>query len=153
MITKYLLPLLAVTAMGAPATAQPGRSLPHLLVYKTKGNYNKLVPVELSADKSSVSFYPSPKDVANNPAPVKLKHGYWLSKSGISTRTAFLSISIKEYSKLSAPPSRTELFEKIKEKSPLTELWDCGVRGSLTEKELNALIKAGNLIDKCSKVL
>jgi hypothetical protein len=152
MITKYLLPLLAVTAMGAPAIAQPGRALPHILVYKTKGNYSKLVPVELSADKTSISSYPSPKDAANSPAPVKLKHGYLLSKSGISTRTAFLSISLKEYSKLPAPPSRTELFEKIKEKSPLTELWDCGVRGSLSEKELNALIKAGNLIDKCSKM-
>ncbi len=152
MTIKYLLPLLAVTAITAPATAQPGRALPHLLVYKTSGNYSKLVPVELSADKTSISSYPSPKDMANNPAPVKLKHGYWLSKSGISTRTAFLSISIKEYSNLSAPPSRTELLQKVKDKSPLTELWDCGVRGSMTEKELNALIKAGNLIDRCSKV-
>jgi hypothetical protein len=152
MIRKYLLPLLAITAITAPATAQPGRALPHILVYKTRANYTKQIAVELSKDKTSVSFYPAPSDAANNPSPQKLKNGYWLSKSGISTRTAFLSITIKDYSKLSAPPPRTELYEKIIDNSPLTELWDCGMQGSISEKELNKLIKKGRLPKRCTRI-
>ena len=36
---------------------------PTTFIYKTKGDYNNLVPVILSDDKTNISSYPHPKDI------------------------------------------------------------------------------------------
>ncbi len=143
---------LLLAAFAAPAHAQPGQTLPRILVYKTHADYSALVQVELSADGSKVASYPAPADVTKATAPVKLKGGYWLSKAGVSLRTAFLKTSRKSYSKKKEAPSTAALYKDIRDRSPMEELWDCGGRGELTTAQINDLIKNKQLASKCKKV-
>lgn len=151
-LIKLLLALPAIAATTAPALAQPGHSLPHAIVYKTSADIKDLVAVQLSVDGSKISSYPAPTDVAAQPAPVKLGNGYWLSKAGVSERTAFLRMTRKEYSQLKDAPPATELFKMIKERNPMTELWDCGIQGEVSEKTLKDVVRKKQLAKKCKRI-
>jgi hypothetical protein len=127
---------------------------PPVLVYKTKGNYNNLVPVLLSDDKSEIVSYPHPKDLKTGsgyPLPVILKDGFLLDNRGIGKNVAFLKISYEEYAKLENAPSLKELFDKIIDKDPLTELCNCGIKTAFTDEvnQLNYLIDNKKLRSTC----
>jgi hypothetical protein len=54
---------------------------PNAIIYKTKANYNHLVAVTLSADKSEIVSYPHPSDINPNVLsvhPTELNKGYLL---------------------------------------------------------------------------
>lgn len=121
---------------------------PPTMVYKTKKDFSQQVFVFLSADKTKVVAYPAPSDAADiTPLPSKLVSGYLLDNRGIGPNVAFLKMTWAEYSKLTEPPSRAELFNQISEKEPLLELCDCGNRHQFKKpvEELNSLIGAGKL--------
>ena len=66
---------------------------PPVLVYKTKANYNNLVPVILSDGKTEIVSYPHPKDLIKGsrfPLPFILNDGYLLDNRGIGKNVAFL---------------------------------------------------------------
>ncbi len=137
--------------------AQVSSTLPHVLVYKAGSKYRNLVPVQLSSDKKSVVSYPGPGDVKTGsgfPLPVSLHGGYWLDKFGVGTNTAYIRLSYKQYSQLSNAPSPEELYKMIIVKSPLTELYDCGVRNGYNNsvKRLNGLIDKKLLKKKCKRI-
>ena len=130
---------------------------PHVLVYKTKANYRKLVPVMLSEDKKTVVSYPDPADVKTGggyPLPVLLHKGYLLDKRGVGKNTAFIKLSYEEYGKLKAVPSPGELYGMMVKKNPLTELWDCGTRDEAKNdaKHINQLIDKKLLKKKCTAI-
>ncbi len=130
---------------------------PTTFIYKTKGDYNKLVPVTLSDDKTKISSYPHPKDIYYNDAlalPTQLKDGYLLDNRGINANVAFLNITYEEYSKLDKTPSVDELFEMIIDDNPLTELYNCGNRYQYKDEvaELNSFITK-NQIGQCKKIV
>ena len=62
------------------ASAQKARLTgPNILVYKTKKDYRKLVPVILSEDKSQIVSYPDPHDIktgGDHMLPITLHKGY-----------------------------------------------------------------------------
>lgn len=153
---KILTALTSAVLLAGTVSAQetPG---PHLLVYKTKKNYRNLVPVLLSDDKSSIISYPAPTDIkamGKNGYPTTLISGYLMDNRGIGTNVAFLKLSYSEYAKLKTVPTVDKLYKMIKDKDPITEMCDCGLKMSFKEpqKEVNAIIKAGELHKKC-KVL
>lgn len=120
------------------------------LVYKTHQNYNDLVPVVLSADKTEIVNYPAPSDLYFNgqlALPTKLKKGYLLDNRGINKNVAFLKITYQEYAKLDKAPSLEELYDMIIDKDPLLELYKFGNRDSFSNLivDLNDLIKKGEL--------
>src|ERR1039458_8963912 len=83
---------------------------PHVVVYKTKANYNNLVPVELTDDKTKIVSYPDPKDVKTENGyslPSSLNNGYLLDNRGIGKNAAFLKITYEEYAKLQTLPTLT----------------------------------------------
>lgn len=136
---------------------ESSKALPHILVYKTKGEYKSLVPVQLSDDRTRVISYPDPKDIktgssAGTGLPVLLHNGYWLDKTGIGVHTAFIKLTYAQYGKLKKTPSETELYKMVLDKEPLKELCDCGSRGAYSVKQLNSLIDKKQLRKKC-KVL
>lgn len=139
------------------ATLSAGVTGPQILVYKTKANYNNLVPVILSDDKLEIVSYPHPNDIkidGGYPVPIVLNGGYLLDVRGISKNVAFLTLSYADYSKLQNPPSLKDLYNLILDKDPLTELYDCGVKkisGSLV-KQLNKQIKNKELSTSCVKI-
>ncbi|MDB5049450.1 MAG: hypothetical protein JWO30_2521 [Fibrobacteres bacterium] len=136
------------------ASAQTG-SGPKALVYKTAGDYDRLVPVGLSDDKSGIVSYPHPTDVRigdQYPTPTKLAEGYLLDNRGIGKNVAFLKLAYEDYGKLESTPSLKELYGLIIDKSPLVELWDCGYKDSSGDLKgkLNKIIEDGKLADACT---
>ena len=144
----------------APASTRPASkgamaaSAPAML-YKTKGDYHNLVPVQLSADRRSIVAYPAPSDVAGPaPQPTPLAQGYWLDNRGIGTNVAFLKLTYADYAQLAAAPSLQDMDALIIDRDPLVTLCDCGPRAAYANPaaDLNALITAGRLTSRC-KVL
>lgn len=146
-----LLPVALVATMPVSTIAQSVQALPHSIVYRTNNDYSNYVQVELAADGSLLA-YPAPTDVKARPKPVKLKKGYYLSSVGVSQNTRYLDMTITEYAALQSPPSSEELLRHVKDKSPMTELWDCGTRDELSKKQLNRLISKGKLATKCKRI-
>jgi len=70
---------------------------PNVIVYQLNGNWENLVPVTLSEDKTKIVAYPGPTDLQKMKPPVSLKYGWRLDTRGISSNTAFLSVTIDEY--------------------------------------------------------
>ncbi|MBN2237299.1 MAG: hypothetical protein JW729_07050 [Bacteroidales bacterium] len=130
---------------------------PQTIIYKTKQNFDKNVPVTLSEDKTKIVAYPNPKDVIIHGEltyPTKLINGYLLDNKGITERTAFLSFSYQEYSQLEKAPSLDELFASIIEKDPFLELYNCGNRFTFKNgiSDINKLVEKNVLKDcKCLK--
>ena len=130
---------------------------PHTMVYKTKADYNNLVPIDLSDDKTQIMSYPDPTDVKTENGyhtPTPLHKGYLLDNRGVGKNTAFLKMSYEEYAKLKTPPTLQELFDMILEKDPLTELCDCGLKTAFTDinLQLNQLIDSNKLRTTCKPI-
>lgn len=126
------------------------------LVYKTKQNYDKLVPILLSDDKTEIIAYPAPTDVyyqGKLALPTKLKKGYLLDNRGIGKNVAFIKLTYQEYAKLDKAPSLTELYAMIVDKEPLLEIYNCGNRASFSRlvKQLNQIIEQGKLAQYAEK--
>jgi hypothetical protein len=129
---------------------------PPCIVYKTKADYSKNIPVILSDDQSRIISYPDVKDIYFKESlayPSALDNGFLLDNRGIGPNVAFLSITYEQYSKMDKTPSSTELFELIIDKDPLVEMFQCGNRSKYSEieNELNKLISSGN-INTCTKL-
>lgn len=136
--------------------AQSGAQ-PHVIVYKTKASNRLLVPVQLSDDKKTVVSYPDPADIKAGGAaalPALLHKGYFLDKRGVNKNTAFIRMSYTQYGKLKAAPSPEALYKMIADKSPVTEVCDCGIKqaGKLSVKELNSWIDKKVLSKKCKPI-
>jgi hypothetical protein len=130
---------------------------PHVIVYKTKASYRKLVPVQLSDDKKTVVSYPDPADIKAGGAsalPAFLHKGYFLDKRGVNKNTAFINMSYTQYGKLKAAPTPEELYKMIADKRPVKEVCDCGARqaGKYSVKQLNSWIDKNTLTKYCKKV-
>ena len=138
----------------------PNMRLPHLMVYKTRGNYNNLVAISLTADKQELAYYPSPGDVKTRLLygrllPVTLHKGYLLDKNGIDCQTAFLRISYQAYSALGDKLTAKNVKDMILTTDPLVTLYDCGpqTRFKNPRQALNSLIDKGLLSKKCTVVV
>ena len=130
---------------------------PPVLVYKTKANYNNLVPVLLSDDKSEIISYPHPTDIKSGDThalPTILKEGYLIDNRGIGKNVAFLKLTYEEYAALSEAPMLKKMYALIIDKDPLIELCNCGNKQAFTNisEQLNTLIKKDKLRTTCKVV-
>lgn len=104
---------------------------PPLIIYKTKADYTKNVPVLLSCDKTHIISFPHPRDLRSGDKfryPTLLKNGYLLDNKGITKDVAFLEYTYEEYASFESIPDAEALFWKIIDKDPLTEFCNCGSR-------------------------
>ncbi len=127
------------------------------LIYKTKADYNNLVPVILSDDKTKIISYPHISDVyykGQLALPTELNNNYLLDNRGISKNVAFIDITYSDYSKLEKTPSVDSLFNMIVDFDPLISLYNCGNRNHWDDevKRLNEIIVKRKL-KKCKKIL
>ena len=118
---------------------------PDAIIYKTKSDYNNLVPVMLNDEKTEIVSFPAPKDLKykGKPAiPTTLAGGFLLDNRGIGKNVAFLDISYEDYMALKETPSTDELNAMIIDKDPLTIMYNCGKRQHFKDEveELNAYI-------------
>lgn len=139
----------AATGAGAPSITAP------VVVYKTKSDYSKKVPVTLSADKSRIIAYPAPEDIRRGNGsytyPTPLKRGYLLDNRGIGPNTAFLKVSYEEYAALTENPSLEDLKSWILDADPILEWYRCPDlhRTAAIEAELNRIINNKKLDSLC----
>lgn len=141
----------------APAAVSTGSktgggssALAPCIIYKTKSDYSKNVPVILSDDKTTIVSYPDIRDIyfqGKFSYPQTLSEGFLLDNRGIGPGVAFLNYTYEEYAKLGQTPSVGELFKRILDNDPLLEMYQCGNRNQYKdiEKELNDIISSGKL--------
>ena len=121
------------------------KNTPPAIVYKTTGDFYDYIPVIMNNDRTEIISYPAPADIFYNgklAKSSKLKNGYLLDNRGINENVAFLSYTYEEYSKLEKTPDLSDLMSRIKEKYPLTEMYNCGSRKQYKDEinDLNKLI-------------
>ncbi|WP_124634939.1 hypothetical protein [Taibaiella sp. KBW10] len=118
---------------------------PSVIIYKTRKDYSKFVPVILSSDKKKVVSYPDPADIRNQPTPTALAQGYWLDNRGINDQVAFLNITYQDYAKRTTAPTTSELLAWVIDSDPILEMYNCGATYSYTDKakQINEVIQAG----------
>ncbi len=130
------------------ANSEPTAAIasPKAIIYQTKADYSRNVPVMLSEDKKSIVSYPGPRDVFTGGElayPSKLADGWFLDNRGIGANVAFLKYTYEEYSKMAQTPSATELYNAIIDKDPIKKMYFCGPKGSYQNivDDLNQLIE------------
>lgn len=126
---------------------------PNVIIYQLNGNWENLVPVTLSEDRTKIVAYPGPLDLQKMKPPMYLKHGWWLDTRGISENTAFLSITLDEYKTYKETLSLEEMKQKIKVLKPFKRMYNCGnsiVNEDYIDKLKNQLRKKS--IKKCTCV-
>ena len=126
-----------------------GATGPDAIIYKTKAEYDKLVPVIMNAEKTSIVSFPGPRDLKYKgevATPTLLEQGFLLDNRGITENVAFLSITYDEYMALDKAPDKVELLGLIIDNDPLTEMYNCGKRAIYKDEtgELNAIIASGD---------
>ena len=137
---------LDTSAFNNPVAGIPG---PKAIIYKTKKDYAKLVPIVLSRDKKTIESYPDIKDVFYQgyiAYPTQLHDGFLLDNRGISENVAFINITYEAYSKLKNTPTSKELMKMVIDKKPLKSMYSCGLKSAYQniEQELNDKIDAGD---------
>jgi len=148
-----------VPSAGSSSVGKTGSGAapsPPCIVYKTKADYLRNIPVILSEDKSRIVSYPDVKDVyyqGEIAYPTKLKDGFLLDNRGIGPDVAFLSVTYEEFSAMEKTPPAEELYKLILDKDPVTVMYKCGNRMDYQdiEKEMNKLISSGR-ISNCTKL-
>jgi len=130
---------------------------PPVIVYKTKSDYNKNVPIILSDDKSEIVSYPHPSDLKVGNAlalPTILKNGYLIDNRGIGKNVAFIKLTYEEYAILENPPSIKDLYNMIIDKDPLIEMCNCGNKKAIKnlENQLNSIIAENKLKTICKEI-
>lgn len=121
---------------------------PPTIIYQMKQDYTKLVPVQLNEEKTAVIAYPAPKDLFNQEGklrfPLPLDHDFYLDEIGVGLNTAFISLSIEDYSHMLMPPAIDSLFKLIVDKDPFTKMYNLGNRKQYLDKELvKELVSSG----------
>jgi len=119
-----------------------------VIIYKTRLNHDKLVPVTLNNEKNAVISFPAPTDLffkGELALPVKLRDGFLLDLRGISANTVFTSYTYETYSQMESPPPPQELLRNVIDTDPFESIYDCGKAGGYHNivKELNAKIRKG----------
>jgi hypothetical protein len=142
----------AVCCIPQQGMTGPHRAGPQTIIYKTRADYSKNVPVTLSNDKSKIVSYPAPQDVyfgGQLAYPTPLAKGYLLDNRGITINTAFLRLTYEEYAKLSQAPDPNDLYNQIIDKDPITQLYSLGSRYSFKNivPEIDSIIEHHKLKD------
>ena len=126
------------------------------IIYKTKADYSKQVPVTLSEYKTNITSYPDISDIRKQGEkvyPTALSNGFLLDNRGIGPNVAFLAITYDEFIKGTETPCSDELFHQILDADPLLVMYQCRTRHQYTEMvaELNQLIET-DIFSNCKKL-
>ncbi len=129
-----------------PATPGQAAMLAPVVVYKTTGNFDNLVPVTLDPTGTRVMSYPAPSDIGkdgNYSTPVKLDDGYLLDRRGISANTVFTDYTYEQYAALDAVPTSSELMHHVKHRQPFAEMYLIKGVSNPSVRQLNEIIDGG----------
>jgi hypothetical protein len=114
-----------------------------VIIYKTSGDYSNLISVNLSKDETRVTALPG-QDYVEAQRPLPLANGYWLQRM---VGTAYLSITIDEFSDISNHYTNEDLLRAVIDKDPFTEYYNicrC-VDDNQDTAAFNRIIREGRL--------
>lgn len=109
-----------VTVVGQGSKAN--RAIPKAVIYRTNGDYNNNVPVNMNSERTVITSFPAPTDITSRSTPIDLGDG-WLfdRRGGISINTSFLSYTYSQYSALKTTPSVGQLMQDVIPGSAVTQ--------------------------------
>ena len=144
-----------VIAQPAPVTGIRGNGasyLPKAIIYKTNGDYNDLVPVNLNPDGTLLS-YPDPTDVGKFSTPLPLADGWLLDRrGGIGPGTRFTRWTYPQYHALPQVPSPDALLQNLVPEARVTEAYRLPINAHPADTALcNQYIRQG--LPNCTKLL
>lgn len=157
LITYILITVVALGAIAACKAKQTAQAVAEVsytgeqtIIYKTRTNYSRYVPVTMNADKTEIVAYPAPSDVYRNGKlayPTPLADGYLLDNRGIGLNSVFLKVTYEEYSKLAQAPSLKEMMDLIVDKDPFLRIYNLGTRSRFKDEvtEINGIISKNEL--------
>jgi len=130
---------------------------PPLLIYKTKKDYFKNIPIVLTSDKKEIASYPHPIDIfyKNNLAyPTQLVNNYFIDNRGLSVHSVFTNYEYDGFSKLKSVPTEIEFLKNIIDDNPFLELYHCGCRNDYKDEvtTMNQVIRK-RLLRNCKSLL
>jgi len=142
-----LMPLIVSCKTSRVQSAMPEEDA-RVIVYRTRTDHFRQVPITLNQTKDRVVSFPAPSDLyyeGELALPVKLNDGFLLDRRGIGPHTVFTSFTYEEYSGMNSPPSTRELLNSIIDADPFESIYDCGKAGSYQDllEELNSKIDEG----------
>ena len=134
------------------APAQPilggKKAMPFAYIYKTNGDFNDNVIINFDPVSNRIIYYPDPKDVSEDVAPIELDDGWLLERQGgISENTAFLKWTYSEYHNLPIVPLLEEIKEAIIPNAKVTKIVRLNMTASAAQNDtvkVNQMIKSGN---------
>ncbi|MEI6899153.1 MAG: hypothetical protein WCL00_04695 [Bacteroidota bacterium] len=123
---------------------------PRCIIYQTRKDYSKNIPVMMNDDRSAIISYPDVKDVCPDGKcayPLLLENNFLIDNRGIGVNVAFLRYTYKEYAALKRTPILSELKIMLLDDDPLLSMYEGKPRAEYhdIEKELNILIGEGKL--------
>lgn len=132
------------------STVQPAEitsvTHPPVIVYKMKGDYAKLVPVQMDEKRERIISYPAPSDLytaGDLALPLPLDDNYWLDRRGIGTASVFLDYTYEEYAAFTKVPALDTLSAHIAEKYPFVEMYQVPYVPSAETDYYNQIVKSG----------
>ncbi len=108
-----------VAAPPRPVIGGQNHEIPRAVVYKTNGDYNNNVTVQVDA-RGNITSYPAPADVKGM-EPIALTDGWLLTRCGVNMSTVFTRYTYAQYAALKAAPTLAELKASIIPDAKITE--------------------------------
>ena len=134
---------------ATPVKARTGTrlsQLPRAVVYRTNGNWNDHVTMNLDAAGTAPLSFPAPGDVSAQSAPLPVADGWLLDRrGGIGTNTVFLRWTWAEYHALAEAPDVATLMANIIDGARVTEVRRLPITASQARQDtaaVNAAIRA-----------
>lgn len=113
-----------VVRIEAPVrnSAPQNKALPKAVIYRTNGDYNDNVPVNINQQHTAILSYPACSDITSRSTPVELGDG-WLfdRRGGVGVNTVFLTYTYDQYAALKSTPSPSQLLKAVIPGSGVTQ--------------------------------
>lgn len=142
--------------LSQPQTEQIPMKPAPVVIYKTKANFDRLVPIAVAGEPPRLASYPDPTDLKFSDGsyrhPLHLKEGYLLDRKGVGPQTVFLRLTYEAY--CAQPPDPSTLLSLIAESDPMEEIWHCHLpyHSDALVDTLNHLITSQLLNRRCSRI-
>ena len=134
------------TAVVTPAVrsmvrdSSPANHMPRAVVYKTNGDYNDHVAVNLDADGKTLVSYPAVSDVSASSSALPVARGWLLDRrGGTGLNTAFLTWTYAEYAAMKSTPSQAEIMAHSIPGAEVTEVRRLSMSASQARQDTSAV--------------
>ena len=90
----------------------PVRVQPNATAFRMSGDFANNIAITLNSAGNPV-YFPDPKDITADSAPIDLGDGWWLNRQGIGKNSVFTTYTFAEYATLPEVPTIQQLKNSI----------------------------------------